>query len=215
MNPSVADTIVEYFMPLFSIWGYLIVFGGAFLESIVFTGWLAPGTTVVLLGSFYAAQGQLNIFLVGFCAVLGAFMGDNVGYFIGWKGGDWLLDKYGERRRIKEGLRKTHRYFERFGGATVLFGRMVSGVDALIPFAAGLGSMRYRRYIAYDIPGILLWIGALCTLGYMFGDNWEAIDDFVSYMGWGLLGLLIAIFLAFYLVKRIKRRKEAAVPEDS
>jgi len=215
MNPSIADTIVEYFMPLFSTWGYLIVFGGAFLESIIVIGWVAPGTTVVLLGSFYAAQGQLNIFLVGLCAVLGAFLGDNVGYVMGWKGGDWVLDRYGERKRVKEGLRKTEDYFRRFGGATVLFGRMVSGVDAFIPFIAGVGSMRYRRYIAYDIPGILIWVSIPCTLGYLFGDNWEAIDNFFSYMGWGLLALLVVIILVYYLVKRRKGRKEAAAPEEN
>ena len=215
MNPSIADTIIEYFMPLFSTWGYLIVFGGAFLESIILIGWVAPGTTVILLGSFYAAQGELNIVLVGIVAVLGAFLGDSMGYVIGWKGGDWILNRYGERRRIKKGLGKTEDYFRRFGGATVLFGRMVSGVDAFIPFAAGVGNMRYRRYIAYDIPGILLWVGILCTLGYLFGDNWEAIDDFISYMGWGLLALLIAIIFVYYLVKRRKRRKEAAAPEES
>jgi membrane-associated protein len=215
MNPSVADTIVEYFMPLFSTWGYLIVFGGAFLESIIVIGWLAPGTTVILLGSFYAAQGELNIVLVGVCAVLGAFLGDNVGYVMGWKGGDWVLDRYGERKRIKEGLRKTEDYFRRFGGATVFFGRMVTGVDVFIPFAAGVGSMRYRRYIAYDIPAILLWVGILCTLGYLFGDNWEAIDNFLSYMGWGLLAILIAITLIYYLIKRRKKRKEAIVEEKS
>ena len=214
MNPSIADTIVEFFLPLFSTWGYLLVFGGAFLESIFLVGWLAPGTTAILLGSFYAAQGELNIVLVGICAVLGAFLGDNVGYAMGWKGGGWMLERYGERIRIKKGLDRTEDYFRRYGGITVLFGRLFSGIDAFVPLVAGLSSMRYRRYIAYDIPGIMIWVGILCTLGYLFGDNWEAISDFISYMGWGLLAILIAIILSYYLVKRRKKNKGAVAEEE-
>lgn len=207
MNPSIADAIVEFFKPLFSTWGYLLVLGGAFFESIFLTGWLAPGTTVVLLAGFYAAQGELSIIVVGVCAALGAFLGDNVGYFMGSVGGNRLLARYGDRKRLSKGLEKTENYFRRYGGATVLFGRLLSGVDAFIPLAAGLGSMRYRRYVACDIPGILFWVGILCTIGYLFGENWETIGDIINYLGWGLLGLVIAVAAVYYLVKRRRKRK--------
>jgi len=212
MNSSIADAIVDFFLPVFSTCGYLLVFGGAFFESIFLTGWLAPGTTVVLLAGFYAAQGELNIVLVGICAVLGAFIGDNIGYFMGSVGGERLLDRYGDRKRLSKGLEKTENYFRRYGGATVLFGRLLSGIDAFIPLAAGLGSMRYRRYIAYDVPGILFWVGILCTLGYLFGENWETIGEIINYLGWGLLGLVIAAAAAYYLVKRRRRGKTVVAP---
>ncbi|MDY6795290.1 MAG: DedA family protein [Actinomycetota bacterium] len=202
MLASVADRIVEYFLPLFSSWGYLLVFGGVFLESIFLTGWIAPGTTVLLLGSFYAALGELNIFLVAAVAVVGAFLGDNLGYLMSLKGGDWLLERYGHHINLKRGLKKTERYFSRYGGATVLFGRLMSGVDAFIPLAAGIGSMSYKRYISYDIPGIFIWTGIMVSVGYLFGEHWEAIDDFVGYFGWGLLGLLLTIAAIVYLVNR-------------
>ena len=207
MTGSFVETIIDFFMPLFTSWGYLIVFAGAFLESIFITGWLAPGTTVVLLGSFYAAQGALNIFLVGLCACLGAFIGDNVGYLIGVKGGEWLQARYRNSRRLRRGIERTEGYFKRYGGLTVLFGRLVSGVDAFIPVSAGIGGMRYRRYVAFDIPGILFWTGILCVLGYFFGENWEAIDDFVGYIGWAILGVAILVVLAVYLVNRFTARR--------
>lgn len=214
MAGSFVDTIIDFFLPLFSTWGYLIIFAGAFLESIFLTGWLAPGTMVILLGSFYAAQGASNIFLVGLCACLGAFAGDNLGYGIGAKCGDWLEARYRNSKRLKRGIGRTEGYFKRFGGATVLFGRMVSGVDAFIPVSAGIGNMPYRKYLLYDIPGILIWTGVLCGLGYLFGDNWEAIDDFIGYFGWALIGLIILIVFVNYLVKRFKRRKEAVNEEE-
>lgn len=209
MIESFADAVVNFFLPFFSSWGYVIVFSGIFLESIFLTGWIAPGSTVLILGSFYAAQGNLNLVQVAVTAFIAALLGDNVGYVMGSKFGDRLLDRYGKRKRLKKGLAKAKDYFRRFGGATVLFGRMVSGVDAFIPLLAGLGSMRYRKYIAYDIPGILIWVGMLCTLGYLFGDNWEAIDHFIGYAGWGFLALVIVVATAYYLVKRKRRTRKS------
>lgn len=205
MADSFADAIVKFFLPFFSSWGYIIVFTGIFLESIFLTGWIAPGSTVLLLGSFYAAQGDLNIVQVGIIAVCAALLGDNVGYILGSSFGGRLLDRYGTHKRLKKGLEKTKGYFQRFGGATVLFGRMISGIDAFIPFFAGLGRMRYRKYIAYDIPGVLIWVGILCALGYLFGNNWEVIDDFFGYLGWGIFALIIAVITIYYLTNR--RRK--------
>ena len=214
MAGSFVDTIIDFFLPLFTSWGYVIVFAGAFLESIFLTGWLAPGTTVVLLGSFYAAQGAMNIFLVGLCACVGAFAGDNLGYFIGLKGGDWLQAKYESSKRLKRGIARTEGYFSRYGGATVLFGRLVSGIDAFIPVSAGVGNMSYPKYIAFDIPGIMVWTSILCVLGFFFGDNWETIDDFIGYFGWGLLALVLLVFIVIFLVKRLRRGKQAAGGEE-
>jgi membrane-associated protein len=205
MNASLADTILNFLVPFFSSWGYVIVFAGIFLESIFLTGWIAPGSTVLLLGSFYAAQGELNLAQIAVIGVLAAFLGDNAGFFLGARYGERLLRKYHDHKRLCKGLEKTQGYFRRFGGVTVLFGRMISGVDAFIPLFAGLGGMRYRKYIAYDIPGIFLWVATLCTLGYVFGDNWEVIDRFFGIIGWCIFALVLVASAVYFFVKR--RRK--------
>ena len=76
MDGSFIDRFLDWVMPLFSSWGYLIVFAGVFLESIFLTGWIAPGTTVILIGSFYAAQGELNVFMLWVTSVVAALLGD-------------------------------------------------------------------------------------------------------------------------------------------
>lgn len=207
MADSFVDSVVKFFLPFFSSWGYILVFSGVFFESIFLTGWIAPGSTVILLGSFYAAQGDLNIIKLGVIAVISALLGDNVGFFLGSKYGNWMLDKYGGHKRFKKGLETTKVYFQRFGGITVLLGRMISGIDAFIPLFAGLGGMPYRKYTAYDIPGILIWVGTLCTLGYLFGNNWEAIDNFFGYLGWGLLIIIVIVVAIYYLTRRRRRTK--------
>ena len=201
-------------MPLFSSWGYPIVFAGVFLESIFLTGWIAPGTTVILLGAFFAAQGELNILMLWATSVAAALLGDNVGYFIGRKIGREAVERYDGRPRLRRGMERSQRFFSRHGGVTVLFGRMLSGLDAFIPLTAGLNAMPYRRYMAYDIPAAMIWSGLFSALGYFFGDNWQAIDRFISRLGWGMLGVVAAAVAAFLLVGRHRRGKRPVAPEE-
>lgn len=185
-----------------------MVFGGVFLESLFLTGWLAPGTTVVLLAGFYAAHGHLNIILVAVTAAISALLGDLVGFLVGRRLGCEVVERYGARPRLRKGMQRGQRYFERFGGATVLLGRMLSGVDAFIPLTAGLNAMPKWKYLGYDLCGISLWTALLSCLGYFFGANWKTIDRMLEALGWGLLALLALIVFLYLLVKR--RRKVTA-----
>jgi len=214
LHASFIDSLLEWLKPLFASWGYLIVFGGVFLESIFLTGWVAPGTAVILLGSFYAAHGELNAYLIGAVAFAGALLGDNVGYAVGRRLGMGIKEKYQQHRRLKKGMETSERWFARFGGATVLFGRMVSGVDAFIPLTAGMGRMPYWKYILFDLPGIAMWVAIVTTLGYFFGESWETIVKVLDWLGWGLLAIVAAITTAVYLSRRHKRRQGMARQES-
>ena len=214
MNGSLVESILDFLKPLFSLWGYLIVFAGVFLESIFLTGWVAPGTVVILLGGFYAAHGELNIFLVAAAAFAGALLGDNVGYAVGRILGRGIMERYQHRRRLKRGMETSGRWFSRYGGATVLFGRMVSGVDAFIPLTAGVAGMPYHRYMIYDLPGIALWAGLLAALGYFFGESWETIAKVLDWLGWGLLAVLAVLAAAFYLTSRRRRSKRTVSAKE-
>ena len=211
---SFVDQLLDRLVPLFSNWGYLIVFAGVFLESIFLTGWLAPGTTVILIGGFFAAQGELNIFMLWTTSVVAALLGDNVGYFIGRRMGRETAERYDRKPRLRRGMQRSQRFFKRYGGITVLFGRMISGVDAFIPVTAGMNGMPHWRYMAYDIPGAMLWSGVFCALGYFFGENWQAIDKVINWMGWGTLGLIALVVAAALLIRRRRKDKDPAV-EDS
>jgi membrane-associated protein len=209
LNASLIEQVIEVLEPLFSTWGYLIVFGGTFLESIFLTGWIAPGTAVILLGSFYAAQGELDVYAVAAVAAAGAFLGDNVGFLIGRKLGIRVLTRYGHRPRMRRGIEVSERWFQRYGAVTVLMGRMVSGVDAFIPVSAGMGGMPYWKYILFDVPGIMIFSSAVAALGYLFGENWEAIVKIIDWFGWGLLGVVVVIAGLAYIVHRRKAKKQA------
>jgi membrane-associated protein len=202
LTGSFVDRLLDWLMPLFSDWGYFIVFAGVFLESIFLTGWIAPGTTVILIGGFFAAQGELNIFALWAVCVAAALIGDNVGYFIGRRMGLRAVGRYERRPRLRRGMERTQHFFARYGGVTVLFGRMISGVDAFIPVTAGINGMPYFKYMAYDIPGVMLWSAIFCALGYLFGESWEAIERVINWLGWGAIGLLLLAVMVFVLIKR-------------
>lgn len=211
MTSSVVDQLLDWLMPLFSNWGYLIVFVGVFLESIFLTGWIAPGTTVILIGSFFAAQGELNIYMLWVTSVVAALLGDNVGYFIGRRMGRQVMERYEEKPKQPSGLEMSQRFFARYGGITVLFGRMISGVDAFIPLTAGTSGMPHWKYMAYDVPGVMLWSGLFCALGYFFGENWQTIDKVIGWLGWGALGLIVLAVAAILVFRhRVKKRGQAA-----
>lgn len=196
-------------MPLFSFWGYALVFGGVLLESLFLTGWIAPGTTVLLLGGFYAAHDGLNPWLVHSTAVVAALLGDLMGFFIGRRLGRDLIRRYRDRPRIMRGMDRGQAYFHRYGGITVLLGRMVSGVDAFIPVTAGLNRMSLRAYLSFDVPGIVLWSALFTSLGYFLGAHWRTIDRVFDALGWGLLALFAAGAASWYLVRRRKVRRPA------
>lgn len=213
MHASFLDDLLDWLMPLFSNWGYLIVLVGVFLESMFLTGWIAPGTTVILIAGFYAAHGEMNIYAVWAISAGAALLGDNIGYLVGRRAGRGVTERYGDRPRTMERLERSQRFFDRYGGVTVLFGRMVSGLDAFIPLTAGLNAMPYWKYMLFDIPGAMLWSGVFCALGYLFGNNWRSIDRFIDYFGWGTLGVLAMAAFAAFLVRRRRKVRRAAASE--
>jgi membrane protein DedA with SNARE-associated domain len=208
LTSSFVNRLLDWLLPLFAYWGYLIVFVGVFFESIFLTGWIAPGTTVLLLGGFYAAHGELNIWMIWTTALFGALLGDNVGYFIGRRLGLEVMEKYDNRPKWHHRLERSQNFFSHYGGITVLFGRMVSGIDAFIPLTAGLNGMPHWKYMLYDVPGAMLWAGIFCALGYFFGENWQTIDKVINALGLGFLGVLALVVVVFLLLKRRRKRSD-------
>lgn len=209
LNGTVVDDVLKWLMPLFLDWGYLIVFAGVALESFFLTGWIAPGTTVVLIASFYSAHGTMNVYMIWATVMASALLGDNLGFLIGRRMGRELEDRYRSRPRFRKGMGRVRRFFSRYGAATVLFGRLLSGVDAFIPLAAGSGGMPHAKYVLYDAPAIVLWSGLLCALGYFLGENWRAVDRFIGSVGWGLLA---AVALALLIVLAVRRGRGKSQP---
>ena len=166
------DAHLAGFVRQHGVWVYGLLFLIVFCETgLVVTPFL-PGDSLLFVVGTLAAVGGMDIVLVMAVLVAAALAGDNCNYFIGrWTGtrlfGRYLNPVY---------LQRTHDFYERHGGKTIILARFMPIVRTYVPFVAGLGKMPYRRYIAFCIAGALLWVLSLCLAGYFFG-NIPAVKD--------------------------------------
>lgn len=217
MAASFLERVIEFLKPIFSYWGYIVIFLGTFLESFFLTSWAAPGTVILLLGGLYSAQGDLSPLLVGVTAFAGAAVGDLFGYFLGVRGGHRLLHRYADNRKVGLNLSRAESYFRRYGGRTLFLGKWVAGIKAFIPIMAGVGNMPVGKFVGYTVAGNVVWTGSVFAAGYFFGESWRYIDRAIGYLGWGLLVIVIVAVASALAIKRYKSRRRdsiSAVQDD-
>ena len=159
----------------FGPWLYVILFLIIFCETgLVVTPFLPGDSLLFAVGALAAITPQpgtfgLNIWVLLITLIIAAILGDSVNYWIGKMFGDKLPQKF--PRLIKpQHLQKTHDFYERYGGKTIIIARFVPIVRTFAPFVAGIGKMTYSRFMGYNVSGALLWIGLLLPAGYFFGN---------------------------------------------
>jgi membrane-associated protein len=163
LDKHLSPIIQEY-----GAWTYLLLFAIVFCETgLVVTPFL-PGDSLLFAAGAFAANGSLSIWALIGALVAAAVLGDTANYWIGHFLGARLV---ASKRLIKpEHIAKTHEFFEKYGGKTVIIARFVPIVRTFAPFVAGLGTMSYGRFMSYNLVGGAGWV-LLCTLaGYSFGN---------------------------------------------
>ncbi|HEY9383675.1 MAG TPA: DedA family protein [Gemmatimonadales bacterium] len=153
----------------YGTWTYAILAGIVFCETgLVVTPFL-PGDSLLFTAGAIAALGSLDTWLLNLLLFLAVLAGDNVNYWVGRFIGPRAFT--GEFRFFrKEHLQRTHAFFERHGGRTVVLARFVPIVRTFTPFVAGIGAMSYPRFLAYSVGGGALWVTAFLWAGYYFGN---------------------------------------------
>ncbi len=167
LDKHLADILAQYQTST-----YLILCLIIFCETgLVATPFLPGDSLLFASGMLTASTGILDIKLLIILLILAAFVGDNVNYFIGKFIGEKVFDLPLLKKLIKrEYLNKTHSYYEKHGGKTIIIARFVPIVRTFAPFAAGLGKMTYTKYISFCIIGAVLWVNLLTLAGYFFGN---------------------------------------------
>jgi membrane protein DedA with SNARE-associated domain len=198
---------------LLTAYGYWAVFFFVALESL---GVPLPGETMlVAAGAFAGSTHRLSVWAIFVVAASAAIIGDNIGYWIGEKGGYRLLRRYGRYVRVDETKIKIGRYvFDRHGGKVVFFGRFVSVLRTYAAFLAGTVRMDWRKFVLYNAAGGIVW-GAIYTfVSYSAGNAVKKATRPVD------IGLVVAAVLMiaamFFVVRRqsdrLRARAEAAYP---
>ena len=164
------DKHLDFIIKSFGSWTYLLLFGIIFAETgLVVTPFL-PGDSLLFVVGAFAAVGSFNIFWVFITLFLAAVLGDTVNYAVGKLIGKKLIAKRSHRLFKREYIEKTHKFFEKYGGKTIILARFVPIVRTFAPFVAGVGVMSYVKFLAYNIIGALLWVGIFVLGGYFFGN---------------------------------------------
>ena len=163
------DKYLSIIIQNFGSWTYLILFLIVFAETgLVVTPFLPGGSLLFAVGTF-AAIGSLNILWLFLLLSSAAIIGDTVNYSAGKYLGKKAIEH--ETRFIKkEYIDKTQKFYEKYGAKTIVLARFVPIVRTFAPFVAGVGSMNYFKFLAYNVFGGILWVGILLFGGYFFGN---------------------------------------------
>lgn len=164
------DRHLEPMIKDMGVWIYVLLFAIIFCETgLVVTPFLPGDSLLFTLGAF-CAIGSLSLPVILISLLIAAILGDTANYWIGHFFGEKMFNK--ERRFLKRShLEKTHAFYEKYGGKTIIIARFVPIVRTFAPFVAGMGSMTYSRFMFYNVIGAVLWIVSLTLLGYIFGQH--------------------------------------------
>ncbi|MHB1300181.1 MAG: DedA family protein [Burkholderiales bacterium] len=154
----------------YGIWIYLILFLIIFCETGLVVAPFLPGDSMLFVAGTLASGGAMNVNLLIAVLVLAAFSGDNTNYWIGRFVGPKVFSHEKSRFFNHEHLARTHAFYEKHGGKTVVFSRFLPIIRTFAPFVAGVGSMSYRRFMLYSFAGGVSWIGFFVYCGYFFGN---------------------------------------------
>jgi membrane-associated protein len=149
---------------------YLLLFLIVFLETGLVVTPILPGDSLLFAAGTFAALGHLRLGPLFFLLCVAAILGDTVNYAIGARIGPKVFHYPKSRFFNPEHLKKTHAFYEKYGGKTIIIARFVPIVRTFAPFVAGVGQMSYRQFIGYNVVGGVLWVTICVFAGYFFGN---------------------------------------------
>ena len=185
----------------YGVWTHLILFLIVFAETgLVVTPFL-PGDSLLFAAGALAALGSLDPWLLVVLLIGAAILGDTVNYWVG----AWIGPRAfsGNMRFLrKDYLDRTHAFYEKHGGKTIILARFVPIIRTFAPFVAGVGAMSYPKFITYNVVGAVLWVGLFVPLGYFFGNMPTVKENFSL-----VILAIIALSVLPIAIEAIKARR--------
>ena len=150
-----------------------------FAESGLFIGFFLPGDSLLFTAGFLASQQLLDIRWLILVSLMGAYLGDSVGYGFGHKIGPKIFKKEDSIFFHKKNILYAQSFYEKYGGKTIILARFMPVVRTFAPILAGVGKMRYHKFIFYNVIGGTLWVLGLSLLGYTLGRTIPNVDHYL------------------------------------
>jgi len=191
-----------------------LMFAALFLVIFAETGLVVfpvlPGDSLLFVAGTVAAASGIDVHLLALTLLIAAVLGDSANYAIGHFLGPKVLSHPRETRLGRwlkpEYMERTHRFYEKYGGFTIIIGRFVPIVRTFAPFLAGVGQMRYRKFLAYNVIGGAAWVGLLTYSGYLFGNIPWVKDN----LAWIVVGIVVVslVPIAYQWMREKRARKQ-------
>jgi membrane protein DedA with SNARE-associated domain len=196
--------VPNWLLDLFARYGYAVVFGGVFLEN---TGLPVPGETALLAGAALAHYGQLSLPWVIVTAIAAAILGDNLGFFIGRRGGRRIAERHGWRVGLTAArLAEFDRFFHRHGAKTVFAARFITGLRVVGAVLAGGSGMKWPVFLFYNATGAVVWCTVIAFAGYSLAYSWATLERWIGHTG--LVALAIVVALGVFALMRARRNRQ-------
>jgi membrane-associated protein len=190
------DVVTEFFRTVYNV-PELIRLGGllglvlvVFAETGLMIGFFLPGDSLLVTAGLFAAKGDLDIVWMNIALSAAAIIGDATGYWIGYRAGKALYNRPNSFFFRRDHLIKTHEFYERHGGKTIVIARFMPILRTFAPVVAGAAEMTYRRFAVYNIAGGIGWVLSMTLTGYFLG---RAVPDLEKHIH---IVVAVVIFLS-------------------
>ncbi|WP_229076112.1 DedA family protein [Actinoplanes sp. DH11] len=201
--PGFLDSVA----PILDRWGYLAIGGVIGVESF---GVPAPGQTIMVAASIYAGAGRMNIWIVAIISFVAAVVGDNIGYWIGLRGGRKAVHRWGKYIFVTpERLERAEKFFARRGNRIIVVARFIDGLRQLNGVIAGITKMPWRTFLLYNAIGAAIWVGWWCTVAHLLGTHIVEIMAHAHKYTWVavvVVALAVGAY-AFWHFRYLRRRR--------
>src|SRR5271170_6791139 len=193
-------------------YGYAMLAGIVFAETGLLMGFVLPGDSLLFTIGVVAGAGQLNLTVMMVLLIAACLAGDWCGYLLGRRAGPAIFNRPDSRFFKQEHLQRTHAFYARHGGKTIIYAKFVPVIRTFAPFVAGVASMRYRSFISFDIFGATGWVVSMTVLGYLLGKIPLVQRNFEKFV---LLVIFVSLLpVILQAMKGMSQRKPNLQPGD-
>ena len=189
----------------------LVILGMVFTETGLLVGFFLPGDSLLFITGLMVSTGAIQmggyvvpVWLMCLMISVVAFAGDQTGYFIGKRAGHALFNKANSKLFSHKNVERTHAFFERYGARAVILAHFVPVMRTFVPVAAGIGEMEYKKFVRYNVFGVVGWGTGVTLMGYFLG-NVPLVHDHVE---WFTLGFVVISTIPIAL-EALKAKREA------
>jgi len=187
-------------------WGGLaMICGIIFAETGLMVGFFLPGDSLLVTAGVFAKAGHIDLYMMLIAVSLCAIVGDQLGYYIGQKTGPALFNREDSLLFKRSHVLRAQQFYEKYGSKTIVIARFVPIVRTFAPVVAGVGQMRYRRFVTYNVAGGILWVFSMVLLGYFLASAVPNIDKNIHKV------IVVVVFLSILpaIIEFIRERRRS------